>query len=473
MQKAQADDGTSDPPRTFCVLAIGDEAGFRDALQSVASEDDRIELINARDAREALSEDVVPKCDLVVVDSRVTVEPALEYFREASAAGFVTPTILLTDIGMTDLHTEFEVVTDLGRIRDALERAVARRGLEHTLAESEKMYRDIFEGSGDAIFIHRPGGKFFAVNREACRCLGYTREELLTMGPEDIDDKTSAMRVNERTSAALKGGAQRFEAIQVRKDGSCFPVEVNLRTFDYMDGPAIIATLRDMTERKRAEETIIRAKDKLGLLGAITRHDISNKLLTIYGYLEAMDGTVDDATRKKYLSRAKDAATVIAEQLRFAGDYQKAGTKEPVWTDVGTAVEAAASGFEVQRIVIHPGLKGLEVLADPMVDKVFWNLIDNAVRHGDGVTRIEFSAHPRGNSMVIVVEDDGGGITEKDKERIFEAGYGRNTGMGLFLVREILGITGMTITETGDTDRGARFELSVPEGKFRTAGQQS
>lgn len=472
MQKAKADDETSDSPRTFCVLTIGDEAGFRDMLQSVASDDERFDIAAARDMKEAVSEGMIPKCDLVVVDSRTTVEPALEYFLEASAAGFVKPTIFLTDIGVTELQTEFEVVTDIGRIPDALERAVARKGLEHTLAESEKMYKDIFEGSGDAIFIHRPGGKFFAVNKEACRYLGYTGEELLTMGPEDIDDKTSAMRVDERTSATMKDGAQRFEVVQVRKDGSCFPAEVSLRTFDYMDGPAIIATMRDMTERKRAEEIIIRANEKLSLLGAITRHDISNKLMAIYGNIEVLGEAVDQETRRKHLAKAKEAATVIADQLRFAGDYQRAGTKEPTWTDIGAVAESASSGFEVQKIIIHPELKGLEVLADPMVDKVFWNLIDNAVRHGDGVTKMEFSALPRGNGMVIVVEDDGGGIAEKDKERIFDAGYGRNTGMGLFLVREILGITGITITETGDPEKGARFELFIPDGRFRAAGHQ-
>lgn len=472
MQRTKADDETSDSHRTFSVLAIGDEAGFKDMLQSVASEDERFDLVRARNMEEAVSEDMIPKCDLVVVDSRTTVEPALEYFLETSAAGFVRPTIVLTDIGVTELQTELEVVTDLGRIPDALDRAVARKGMEHTLAESEKMYKDIFEESGDAIFINRPGGHFFAVNREACMILGYTRDELLCMGPEDVDDETGTHRVGERTAATVRDGSQRFEVTQIRKDGTSFPAEVSLRTFEYMGGPAIIATVRDMTERKRTEASILRAKEKLSLLGAITRHDISNKLLAIYGNLEALGETVDEDARRKHLAKAKEAATVIADQLRFAGDYQRAGTNEPIWIDVGVVAGSTSSGFEVQKIVIRPDLNGLEILADPMVDKVFWNLIDNAVRHGDGVTRIEFSALQRGNGRVIVVEDDGGGIAEKDKERIFDAGYGRNTGMGLFLAREILGMTGITITETGSPDKGARFELFIPEGKFRAAGHQ-
>ncbi len=470
MQKSTADEEHAEPPTAFNVLAIGDDSGFKEILMSAISDNNRFDMMLARDVEEAVSQGMIPKCDLVIVDSRVTAERAVEYFLETSVAGFVKPTIFLTDIGVTELQTEFEVVTDLSKIPDALDRAIARSNLEHTLAESEKMYMDVFEQSGDAIFIHRPGREFFAVNNEACRLLGYTREELLALGPDDIGDKTTSMKVEDRTAEVLNEGGHRFEVVQVRKDGTAFPAEVSLRVFDHMGGPAIIATLRDMTERKRSEEAILRANEKLGLMGAITRHDISNKLMAIYGYLEALDEVGDDEARRKYLTKAKEAATIIAEQLRFAGDYQKAGTKDPIWSDVGAAAEAAAAGFEAQRVTIPADLRGLEVLADPMIDKVFWNLIDNAVRHGDGVTRIEFSAEPKGKDMVIVAQDDGGGISAQDKSMIFEAGYGRNTGMGLFLVREILAITGITIAETGDPNTGARFELLVPDGKFRRAG---
>ena len=72
-----------------------------------------------------------------------------------------------------------------------------------------------------------------------------------------------------------------------------------------------------------------------------------------------------------------------------------------------------------------------------------------------------------GEDLVIVVEDNGTGIPLGEKQKIFENGYGKNTGLGLFLVREILSITGMTIQETGEPGKGARFEISVPKGTFR------
>jgi len=66
-----------------------------------------------------------------------------------------------------------------------------------------------------------------------------------------------------------------------------------------------------------------------------------------------------------------------------------------------------------------------------------------------------------------VCEDDGTGIPPGEKEKIFERGYGKNTGMGLFLSREILAITGISITGNGEPGKGARFEIRVPPGKFR------
>ena len=67
---------------------------------------------------------------------------------------------------------------------------------------------------------------------------------------------------------------------------------------------------------------------------------------------------------------------------------------------------------------------------------------------------------------MIIIEDDGIGITRKDKSRIFDRGVGQNTGLGLFLVREILSITGITIVETGEPGKGARFEIRVPRGRY-------
>jgi len=102
-----------------------------------------------------------------------------------------------------------------------------------------------------------------------------------------------------------------------------------------------------------------------------------------------------------------------------------------------------------------------------MLEKVFSNLLDNSLRHGGHVTGIGVSAHESDQGLVVVWEDNGVGIRAGEKERIFERGFGKHTGFGLFLVREILSLTGITIKETGKPGTGARFELLVPKGAYR------
>jgi signal transduction histidine kinase len=93
--------------------------------------------------------------------------------------------------------------------------------------------------------------------------------------------------------------------------------------------------------------------------------------------------------------------------------------------------------------------------------------MDNAVRYGGKITTIRFSYKECDGDYIVVCEDDGDGIPADEKERIFKSGFGKNAGLGLFLSKEILSLTGITITENGEPGVGARFEITVPEGKHR------
>lgn len=105
-----------------------------------------------------------------------------------------------------------------------------------------------------------------------------------------------------------------------------------------------------------------------------------------------------------------------------------------------------------------------------MLERVFYNLLENAVKYGgEALTEVIVTSHRDGTSLVLVVEDDGAGIPEGDRQRLFEQGFGKNTGLGLFLSREILAITDITIDQTNPPGQGARFEIRVPAGKFRPA----
>ena len=168
------------------------------------------------------------------------------------------------------------------------------------------------------------------------------------------------------------------------------------------------------------------------------------------------------------VSEIHDQVIRIKEQILFTKDYQSVGVKAPQWQGLCRSISdaAAAIGRDKARITL-PGTDA-EIYADPLFGRVFYNLLDNSLRHGGSVRNIsvETEAVPDGN-LIIRYRDDGTGIPSNEKQVIFEQGYGKNTGFGLFFIREVLGITSMTIRETGIPGSGVLFEITVPKAAWR------
>jgi signal transduction histidine kinase/ABC-type phosphate/phosphonate transport system substrate-binding protein len=225
----------------------------------------------------------------------------------------------------------------------------------------------------------------------------------------------------------------------------------------------------DILERKRAEGALKEANRKLNLLSGITRHDIKNQLLALKGYLELSKGSLGDAEKTSaYIRKEERAAHAIERQILFTKEYENLGAGASVWQSVEKSLHTTLTSLPLGSIRVAGEVRDLEVYADPLFERVFYNLIDNALRYGgENMTSIHISPQESENGLVIVVEDDGEGISEEDKVRLFERGFGKNTGLGLFLSREILAITGIRITETGTAGKGARFEILVPKGGYR------
>ena len=225
-----------------------------------------------------------------------------------------------------------------------------------------------------------------------------------------------------------------------------------------------------MTERKRVEEALFLANKKLNLLGSITRHDILNKMTVLLGYLDQVKRKLTDPSLLGHLEKSSQAARDIRDIIDFTRMYQDLGVKAAGWQKISPLLFCTSSS-DIQMIA--PDMSGLEIFADPMLGKVFENLFDNAVRHGERVNKIESTYKQTQEGITLLWEDNGPGIAENEKEQIFLRGYGKHTGLGLFFVREILAITGITIKETGEKGRGARFEMMVPKGAWRIAGDES
>ncbi len=225
-----------------------------------------------------------------------------------------------------------------------------------------------------------------------------------------------------------------------------------------------IETIRDMTGQWLLRESLEQANRKLNLLSSITRHDIMNQVTVAIGMSVILRQEIDDPAALKHLDMLENAIKTINTQVDFTRNYQDIGIEAPSWQDIGNILSKCKSS----QLTFSNDVHGIEVYADPMLSKVFLNLLDNSVKHGGHVTRVHVSAVVTGRNLVVAWEDDGVGIPAADKERIFEKHVGKHTGLGLYLAREILGITGISIRETGNPGQNARFEITVPAGAFRT-----
>ena len=342
--------------------------------------------------------------------------------------------------------------------------------------ESEERYRTLVDHANEAIFVIQDERICFT-NGKAEEISQYTPEELAAKPFLEFihpDDRATLQDQHRRRLAGEKLEHNYIFRI-LAKNGAVRWMEINVSLITWEGRPAVLVFLSDVTERKRAEEALSQANRKLNLLYSITRHDILNQLTVLIGFLELSGSFIEDKARlAEFVQKELKAARAIRNQIAFTRDYQNMGLNAPAWQDVATSVNMASGALPLRNVKVQVDCDGLEVFADPLLEKVFYNLIDNAVKHGqEGLAMIRISFQETDEGLIIVVEDNGTGIPPEIKKHLFERGVGKHTGLGLYLVREILSITGITIRESGEPGKGARFELIVPRGTYRleTAGQ--
>ena len=368
-----------------------------------------------------------------------------------------------THDAFTSLETKY-----LDTIRD---RAVVHSLLEKTSKDLLRRYQAIFEYSGTAMVVLDRDGTISLANSYFVTLTGYSRAEI--EGRRKFSE-FSDRPLNDLVGQFLLYDGDRDPDMQHYREGQLTDIHgkeliVVIRIGRFPETGQCVLSIIDITERKRAEEALRQANRKLNLLSGITRHDIKNQLLILTGNLQISTKFLNDpAKMAEFIEKEKKAAGTISHQISFTKDYEELGVKAPRWQNVAALVKRIIKGLPVRNIRIDTGDPTLEVFTDPLLEKVFYNLIDNALHYGgEQMTCIRISSQESESGLVISVEDDGAGIPSGDKTRLFTRGFGKNTGLGLFLSREILSITGCTLAETGEPGKGARFEIAVPMGQYR------
>ena len=351
-------------------------------------------------------------------------------------------------------------------IRDITERKMAQALLKAT----ETCYRRLFETAQDGILIiDVETGKIVDANPYILDLLGYPLEYFVGKHLWELGFFKDKSLAQSAFSELKTIGYIRYEDLPLEtKDGRSIKVEFVSNVYPVNHHKIIQCNIRDITARKNAESALDLAKRKLNLLSSITRHDILNKLNVLQGYYELSRERVPYSEIQEITKKEITTVQAIRRLISFAKDYEEMGVNAPAWQTVSSCIRKISASLPLNEVKVMTDGPEVDVFADLLLQKVFYNLIDNALTYGgDRLKTITVSSKQKDTGLVIVVEDNGAGISDEDKEHLFTRGFGKQTGLGLFLSREILSLTGITIIESGIPGQGARFEITVPWDGYR------
>lgn len=351
-----------------------------------------------------------------------------------------------------------------------------RKEAEEMLVNSERKYRDVVEHETELISRFLPDGTHIFVNEAYCQYFNKSRQDIIgkKLFPRIPQEDHRQIRDHFASLNKEHPSATNTHRI-IKADGSIRWQRWSDRAIFDKNGKIIEyqSVGRDITENKQMEEALALASQKMSLLSSITRHDILNQLTVLSGYLALSEEFTSDEKLLGFIKKEEIATERINQQIAFTKEYQDIGVHTPQWQNVHDSIVNVANLLDLSPVSIQIRFNNIEVYADPLLGKVFYNLLENAVKHGEKTSAIQFSYRQSGTKLTIICEDNGVGIDSETKNHLFERGYGKNHGYGLFLIREILAITRITIDECGEPGSGARFEITIPKGMYRFNGNKN
>ena len=374
-----------------------------------------------------------------------------------------------------------------------------RHRAQKALTESEYRFRRTFETAKDGLLLlNKDTGRITKVNPAFSEMVGYPADELLGKTLEEIGLLRGYGGYPKIHAILNEIGFVFFSDIIVKsREGKSLDTEVYL-----VDrATQVQCNVRDITGRKQTEKELFSrneelresneqlavaeeelrhnydtlfmgqqalkmARKKLNLLNSITFTDIQNALFSLSGYLE-LDKKDPGGGKPRYLDKQLGMVQIISESLKFASQYQNLGLKPPAWQDVTQTFLYGISHLDLLKFSRTLDVEGLEIYGDPLLENVFFTLTENVVLHGKTATRITLRYQETPEGLTLFFEDNGVGVPHEMKKNIFNRKFEEKRGIGLFLTREILSVTGITIDETGETGEGARFEFHVPKDMYR------
>ncbi len=396
-----------------------------------------------------------------------------------------TPVIVETN-SVIAYNSAGEVIGVEGILRDITE----RKRIETALKNSENKFRELFENISDSLTIFDfETLKFEDANRATLDLYGYTKEEYLKLNALDVSAEPQVTK----ESIIQNSKCSSWQKIPLRyhkkKDGAIFPVEITSGIF-YIDGKKkVIGAVRDISERVKAQQKLIQAQkmDSIGNLAGGIAHDFNNMLGGIMGYISLLLEEETDEAKKIYLQKIANISNTAAEltkNLLAYGRREKSVTK-PILLNNNIRDVLSIIRYSINKTIkitqdLEPDLWTID--GDPsQINQVLMNLVVNAseaINHNQGqitisTKNISLDNFPDKNFVQIKITDNGTGIPEKIKDKIFEPFFStkkdthkQGTGLGLATTYSIISNHQGNIEVESEINQGTTFIINFPQGKL-------
>jgi len=356
-------------------------------------------------------------------------------------------------------------------------RELKARELE--LVESRANFQAVLENSIVAIYKRNYLTDTYDYVSPAISLInGYSQEETMTFPLGRIlesvhPDDRGYVQQTMQDIITQGGGECLLEYRYMHKNGQEFWLKDISRIVVDDEGHPLysVGSILDNTELKTLELIAKKAQEKLVHLNSVTFQDILNTNYALIGYVELIREMNSDPEISPYLDSVDSLIHKNDNILKNAREYQDMGSKPPRWHDISISILNAISHLDLSTFSRTMELDGLECYADPLLEHAFFNIFENVIVHSKKATHLTITYQKNPDSLSLFIADNGVGIPDEKKKIIFEKTIPRRTGMGLYLVREILSITGIVIRETGVFQEGACFEIEIPARGYRFLNQ--
>ncbi|MFW6040434.1 MAG: PAS domain S-box protein [Thermoplasmatota archaeon] len=338
-----------------------------------------------------------------------------------------------------------------------------QKQVENELERRKNRYETLFEENPQAIVEVDEEFKVVNLNRGFENLFGFDESEILDEHVNDLivpkDKKEEAEKLDKM---AIQKGYFDYETVRLTKDGKEVPVSITGRPVKYGGKTHYLAVYKDMTEKKMAEE-----REKF--LHSLLRHDVRNKSQIVAGYLELMYDYDLPEEVQEYVNKAKKATKEGVEVIEKVRKLRQIEVQEEIRdVSIDSILDKVLSEhhdqLEDKGINIEKERANCLVEGGALLEELFSNLIENSIRHS-GCDLIKISINSDEDKFVVTVEDDGKGIPDKIKNRIFEKGFrsGENSGsgLGMYMVKEIIENYGGSTSVDDSEYGGARFDICL------------